>query len=228
MRPARLLPLLFTLVLFLAAAPAVAGNYRPLKPSPKKTPPGAAGKKAPGVKKTTRPAGSGGTMVELTGEAARERIADLAPPRPIAEVPYPVVVDPKTGQKVIVITNDVLERRFGRSRPAPPPPGANIPMPEPVKKLIEEQRKEEAARKQAEEAARERQEKIRQLEQEIAHLERRILSIRNPFYRMPPRDQADRQEDAAAKSNAERLAAAESRLRKLREELAKLKAQGAR
>ncbi|GEM_PF-6833469 len=227
MRPARLLPLLFTLVLSLAATPAVAGNYRPLEPSPKKTPAGATAKEAPRAK-ASRPAGSGGSMVELKGEAARERLADLAPPRPIADVPYPVVVDPKTGQKVILITNDVLERRFGRSRPAPPPPGANIPMPEPVKKLIEEQRKEAEARKQAEEAARERQEKIRQLEQEIAHLERRILAIRNPFYRMPPRDQADRQEDAAAKSNVERLAAAESRLRKLREELAKLKAQGAR
>ncbi len=227
MRPARLLPLLFALAPFLAAPPAVAGNYRPLKPSPKKTAPGAAAKGTP-AGKSVRPAGDAGTMVELKGEAARERIADLAPPRPIADVPYPVVVDPKTGQKVIVITNDVLERRFGRSRATPPPPGANIPMPEPVKRLIDEQRKEAEARKQAEQAARERQEKIRQLEQEIAHLERRILAIRNPFYRMPPRDQADRQEDAAAKSNVERLAAAESRLRKLREELAKLKAQGAR
>ncbi len=227
MRPVRLLPLPFTLALCLAVLPAAAGNYHPLRPNPKKTAPGAGRKKTP-ARPAPGPGARPGKMVHLEGEAARERVADLAPPRPVADIPYPVRVDPQTGQKVIVITNEVLERRFGRARPAPPPPGASIPMPDAVKSLIDEQRKETEARRQAQEAARERQERIRQLQQEIAHLERRILAIRNPFYRMPPRDESDRQEDARAKSNAERLAAAESRLRELREQLAKLQAQGTR
>ncbi len=219
MRSVRSTFLAFALVLSCLALPAGAGNYRPLKPAPKKTP-------AAGTPAARKGAPAPTVTRELRGKEAREHIADLAPPRPVADVPYPVIVDPKTGEKVIVITNEVLERRFGRPSATPPPPGASIPMPGAVASLIEDQRKEEEARRQAEAAARERQRKILQLEQEIAHLERRILSIRNPLYRMPPRTEEDRKEDETARSNAERLAAAQARLKKLREELARLKAQG--
>lgn len=139
---------------------------------------------------------------------------DASVPRPRTRKPLPTKVDPKTGQKVLVLTNDGLVERFGETKRQLP--SAAVPYGE-----VEEQ-KESADAAPAEQADNDR--RIVEIRRDLRRLRQNLLRYRNPLL---PRPQLSEEEQAeqAGRDNVERIAMTESRIADLERELAELQAQ---
>ncbi len=140
---------------------------------------------------------------------------DASVPRPRTRKPLPTKVDPKTGQKVFVLTNDGLVERFGEPKQALS--SASVPYGETGTAAAapgDEPSEDDPAAQRAVEIRR-----------ELRRHRANLLRFRNPLL---PRPELTDDEKAAqsGRDNVERIAMTEDRIAELERELAELQAQG--
>ncbi|MBP7147016.1 MAG: hypothetical protein KBD01_05690 [Acidobacteria bacterium] len=149
--------------------------------------------------------------------AAKPGAPSLAPPKAKAPLQLPTRIDPKTGKKVIVITNADLERIYGPEagqEPAPSPAISGQPVEgvaagePPVQGVTDVPATPPGAPAPGDKRA------------ELERLKKKALSLRNPFVpRVPQTEEEARGEQGL--DNAQRVTATEKRIAELEAELAK-------
>jgi hypothetical protein len=124
-----------------------------------------------------------------------------------------------------MITNEVLERMYGKSEPAPPKEDGAEKSGEPAKELdplqAMEQEKELAAKRQADMAV--AQQKLADAQARVTELEKRVLEYKNPYL---PRPQLTPEEAAKQQglNQAERVTATQKELEEARKAVAQAQA----
>lgn len=139
-------------------------------------------------------------------------------PRPKSPAVLATKKDAKTGEEVIVITNDDLTRIFGHSQAKP----QETDYSDFLKKYGRPQGKT-SARQRA--PAPTKAERIADLQQQIAKLKRRLLSLHNPYL---PRVSPGEKEREAEKGmdNVQRVARVKAQIRTLEQKLVQLQSPG--
>lgn len=144
----------------------------------------------------------------------------MSPPRPVGKVALPTKVDPKTGQRIVSITNLDLERIYGRSvvpvssATRSPDTGAGEGFVSSAETPLEAPAAAGAA--SAGDAAR-----VAEINAELGRLNRNELGIVNPF--LPPPKLSDAEKAAMqGKDNRQRLDMTKQRIQELEQEKARL------
>lgn len=156
-------------------------------------------------------------------EVEQQAEAEARPVGGDASVPRTRSTLPKKKGKV-VITNDDLERMFGRSRvSATPPANARKPSSSTASSAATAATTEQPAARQsrAEQVA-----KARELEQQIQRLRKNISAMRNP-YLAPPKQTEEEKNAQQGLDNRQRIAQTEKQIQELEQQLAKLRSGGA-
>ena len=168
-------------------------------------------------------AGEDGAGVEGESDAAAATEADpqvggnAAVPRPRKPVKLPSKIDPKTGKKVLVLTNDGLVEIFGERQQGLEPAAV------PYEVESGEAPKGAAGEEQAEEAMPpgERDQRAAQIRQDLRRLRSNLLRYRNPLL---PRPEVTEDEAAAqrGKDNVQRIELTNEKIAALEAELTEL------
>ncbi len=198
---------------FAVASPALA--VKPVTPNKVKDKGKKAAPKSPASK--ARPASPASEATPATGAAKTPRKA--APPvlpRPIKKTELPTRKEPN-GEVRIVITNDSLTQRYGRSDAKPRSPDYTPFLGELDKQAKKEARKERrASRRQADKQA-----QINKIQADLDRLKKKLLGLRNPYL---PRGKSTKKETAAQKGmdNVQRVKVTKEEIARLEQELLKL------
>ncbi len=146
---------------------------------------------------------------------------DASVPRAVSPAVYATRSDPRTGEEVIVITNDDLERTYGKStaKGGSPDYKAFLEARDAAQKNARGSKP--AGKKPKAMSPEQRQQQIAQVRSELDRLKRKLLGLQNPLM---PRGK-ETQEEAArdkGKDNVERVKATKQQIRDLEEKLLKL------